>query len=127
VLGRKPFGYYRGEGEIIARMQSLRAAGLGFDRIADRLNEDDIPSCSGKSWHGIVVNRILSRTVRRMDPCQMSAGRVPRGKDSRHSAVLAAREPQTNSASRSNDAVGTPSQSRSSRVFAGTICLPVRD
>jgi len=67
VPGRKPFGHYRDEVEIIARMKSLRAAGWGFDSIADRLNADDVPSRSGKTWHGIVVNRILARAVREID------------------------------------------------------------
>lgn len=59
--GRKPFGYYSGEAEIIAKMEALRAAGLGFDSIADRLNAADVPSRSGKLWSGIVINRILTR------------------------------------------------------------------
>jgi hypothetical protein len=74
VPGRKPFGHYCDEVEIVARMKSLRAAGWGFDRIADRLNADDVPSRSGKSWHGLVVNRILARPVRQIDQ--------PRGRDS---------------------------------------------
>jgi hypothetical protein len=68
--GRKQFGHYPGELGIIARLQSLRAAGLGFDRIATRLNEEEIPSRSGKSWHGVVINRILSRTASRIGPRQ---------------------------------------------------------
>jgi len=61
LAGRKPFGYYHGEGEIIVRMKALRATGLGFDRIAARLNDDDVPSRDHKFWNGIVVNRILAR------------------------------------------------------------------
>ncbi len=41
-------------------MKSLREKGLGFDRIAAELNRQGIPTRSGKLWHGIVVNRILS-------------------------------------------------------------------
>jgi len=67
VPGRKPFGYYRGEAEVIVRMEALRAKGLGFDRIAARLNADDVPSRCRKSWNGIVVNRILARTAQHTD------------------------------------------------------------
>jgi hypothetical protein len=67
VPGKKQFGHYRGEAEIIAKMQALRAEGLGFDRIADRLNAEEVPSRSGKSWNGLVVNRILTRMGQRID------------------------------------------------------------
>jgi hypothetical protein len=33
---------------------------LGFDRIAAQLNTEGIPSRTGRSWHGFVVNRILT-------------------------------------------------------------------
>ncbi len=66
--GRKPFGYYRGEGEIIAKMEALRTAGLGFDSIANSLNAADVPSRSGRSWSGLVVNRILTRGARQIEP-----------------------------------------------------------
>ena len=66
--GRKQFGYYRGEPEIIAKMEALRLSGLGFDSIAARLNAEDVPSRSGKEWSGLVVNRILSRTAPRIHP-----------------------------------------------------------
>jgi DNA invertase Pin-like site-specific DNA recombinase len=58
--GRKPFGYFEGEADAVARMRALRAEGLGFDRIATRLNADRIPTRTGKLWHGLVVNRILT-------------------------------------------------------------------
>ena len=58
--GRKPFGYYEGETTALERLKSLRAEGLGFDRIAARMNEEHIPSRTGKPWHGLVVNRILT-------------------------------------------------------------------
>jgi hypothetical protein len=34
---------------------------FGFDRIATRLNEEGIPTRTGRPWHGVVVNRILTR------------------------------------------------------------------
>lgn len=58
--GRKPFGYYTGEANALERIRALRNEGLGFDRIAARLNADGVPTRTGKPWHGIVVKRILS-------------------------------------------------------------------
>jgi DNA invertase Pin-like site-specific DNA recombinase len=58
--GRKPFGYFEGEAAALDRMQALRAEGLGFDRIAARMNAERIATRTGKPWHGIVVNRILT-------------------------------------------------------------------
>lgn len=59
--GRKPYGYYEGESEVIGRMKNLRAEGLGFARIAAKLNEEQVSTRSGKPWHHFVVNQILSR------------------------------------------------------------------
>ena len=59
--GRKPFGYFEDEIETLARIKVLRAQGMGFDRIAARLNEEKISTRTGKPWHGLVVNRILTR------------------------------------------------------------------
>jgi len=58
--GRKPFGFYDGEDAVLERMKALRDEGLGFDRIAVKLNEEGIKPRRGR-WHGVVVNRILSR------------------------------------------------------------------
>lgn len=58
--GRKPFGYFAGEAAALARIKALRGEGLGFDRIAARLNEEKISTRTGKPWHGVVVNRILT-------------------------------------------------------------------
>ncbi len=58
--GRKPFGYFEGESAALARITALRGEGLGFDRIAARLNDEAIPTRTGKPWHGIVVNRIFT-------------------------------------------------------------------
>jgi len=59
--GRKPFGHRVGENAVIARMKALRAEGKGYDRIADSLNAEGVPTRTGRRWHGIVVNRILSK------------------------------------------------------------------
>src|SRR5215471_7259606 len=58
--GRKPFGYYDGEDAVLVRLKALRAEGLGFDRIAARLNAEGVPTRTGRPWHGVVVNRILT-------------------------------------------------------------------
>ncbi len=58
--GRKPYGHYEGEAEILQRMKALRAAGMGFDRIAAQLNADGVPTRTGGRWHGLVINRILT-------------------------------------------------------------------
>jgi DNA invertase Pin-like site-specific DNA recombinase len=59
--GRKPFGFYEGEEGTLNRMRELRADGLGFDRLAAQLNTEGIKTRTGGSWHGLVVNRILTR------------------------------------------------------------------
>lgn len=58
--GRKKYGFYPGERQVIGRMLALRAHGLGFDRIAETLSAEMAPTRSGKAWHGRVVNRILT-------------------------------------------------------------------
>src|SRR5215813_10246480 len=46
--GRKPFGFFEGEAEVLRRMKALRADGLGFDRVAAKLNEEGVPTRTGK-------------------------------------------------------------------------------
>jgi hypothetical protein len=59
--GRKPYGYYDGESAALERLKALRTEGLGFDRIAARvMNEEHISTRTGRPWHGVVVNRILT-------------------------------------------------------------------
>jgi len=58
--GRKPFGFYEGEAVPLERMKAMRAENIGFDRIAAKLNEEGLPTRTGKPWHGVVVNRILT-------------------------------------------------------------------
>lgn len=59
--GRKLYGDRPGEETVLERMRTLRAEGLGFDRLAAKLNEEGLPTRTGKPWHGVVINRILSR------------------------------------------------------------------
>jgi DNA invertase Pin-like site-specific DNA recombinase len=58
--GRKPYGFYDGEAAALERVRTLRAEGLGFDRIAAQLNAENVPTRTGRPWHGVVVNRILT-------------------------------------------------------------------
>ena len=58
--GRKPFGFFEGEPAVVERIKELRAEGLGFDRIAVKLNQECVPSRTGRPWHGVVINRIVT-------------------------------------------------------------------
>jgi DNA invertase Pin-like site-specific DNA recombinase len=60
--GRKPYGFYEGEKEALERLMALRSEGLGFDRIAARLNQEGTPTRTGRPWHGVVINRIIAAT-----------------------------------------------------------------
>jgi site-specific DNA recombinase len=64
--GRKPFGTRPGESAIVERMRALSRKppggdGLGPYEIAVRLNQEGLPSRTGKPWSGPVVHRILAR------------------------------------------------------------------
>jgi site-specific DNA recombinase len=59
--GRKPYGHFEGEGAVIERMKALRAEGLGFDRIAAAMNAEGIATRTRGRWHGVMINRILSK------------------------------------------------------------------
>src|ERR1035441_2662416 len=51
--GRKPYGARDGEAAVIERMGQLRSSGMAFQRIAEVLNADGIPTrTDGKRWHG---------------------------------------------------------------------------
>ncbi len=49
--------------ERLKRIQELRSEGMGFDRIAEKLNTEGYKARTGGRWHGLVVDRILSRTA----------------------------------------------------------------
>ena len=64
--GRKAFGEKSGEGEVVALMRSLRRKRTGkkrmsFARIAETLNEKNVPTRTGAQWHTTTVKNILSR------------------------------------------------------------------
>jgi DNA invertase Pin-like site-specific DNA recombinase len=58
--GRKPFGRDETERAAVERMKALRAEGLAFDRIAERLSADGVPTRTGRRWYGVVISRILT-------------------------------------------------------------------
>jgi len=61
--GRKPFGRDEAEKAAIERMKVLRLDGLPFERIAERLNADGVPTRTGRRWHGVVIQRILANVL----------------------------------------------------------------
>lgn len=80
--GRKPFGRDAVECAVIERMRELRAAGLGFDRIADALNAEGLKPRKGVRWWGKSVNNTLRRlsgprTNHKIQPATVSAA-LPR-------------------------------------------------
>jgi len=61
--GRKPYGYYEGEARTLEKLRALRAEGLGFDRIAAQMNEERIPTRTGRPWPGGKSNTDLETLV----------------------------------------------------------------
>lgn len=66
--GRKPFGHYQGEPEIVGLIHALRrkprgSAPMAFSRIAYELNSRGIPTRTGKPWVGETVRGIFGRKV----------------------------------------------------------------
>ena len=59
--GRKPFGKTQTERRAIERMGELRTQGMGYDRIARKLNDEGVPTRGRGRWHGWAVNQILGR------------------------------------------------------------------
>ena len=64
--GRKPYGYYPGEAEIVKRVKALRRKPhgerrKGYRAIAKQLNKEGIPTRSGVSWSDSQVKSILAR------------------------------------------------------------------
>lgn len=59
--GAKPYGTLPSERDVVERMKALRASGMSFDRIAERLNAGGVKPRRGVKWYGITINKILSR------------------------------------------------------------------
>ena len=56
--GRKRFGHYPSEKATLERMATLRATGLGLDRL---LTAEGFRTRKGTAWSGKTVHRILTR------------------------------------------------------------------
>jgi site-specific DNA recombinase len=63
--GRKAYGEKAGEQEIIETMRALRrkrdGKRMSFARIAETLNEQNVPTRTGARWHTTTVKNILTR------------------------------------------------------------------
>jgi len=59
--GRKPYGHYPGEKRVVERMRALRAEGIAYDKLAERLTAEGFRTRKGTAWHGFSVQRILAR------------------------------------------------------------------
>jgi DNA invertase Pin-like site-specific DNA recombinase len=60
--GRKPYGHYPGEQKVVERMKALRASGMAYDKLAERLTVEGFTTRKGTAWHGFSVQRILGRS-----------------------------------------------------------------
>ena len=65
--GRKPYGYYPGESEILARIKELHRKPqseprLSPGRIATILNRECVPNRKGTQWYSETVRRIIARS-----------------------------------------------------------------
>ena len=63
--GRKPYGFFPGEAHLVQRMKALRAEGLAYDRIAEKLNEEGVKPRRGEKWWGRTVNNILAASSKK--------------------------------------------------------------
>ena len=63
--GAKPYGARPGEAEILATIQTLRAAGESLPAIAAALNAQGRRPRRGSQWHPFAVSRIANRAPRK--------------------------------------------------------------
>lgn len=64
--GKKPYGFYPGESEILNRIKELHRKPQGSPRlgpyeIASALNNENLPNRKGTKWHGATVRGIIER------------------------------------------------------------------
>ena len=52
-----------GEKRVVERMRALRAEGIAYDKLAERLTSEGFKTRKGTAWHGFSVQRILARSV----------------------------------------------------------------
>lgn len=63
--GRKPFGYYPGESEIVAQIKRLARKPRGGEpmkpqEIANQLNREKVPTRTGAPWSAKMIKNILN-------------------------------------------------------------------
>jgi len=51
------------EQTVITKMKRWRRDGLGYKRIADRLNDQGVKAKQGGTWHAMTVKQILDRAA----------------------------------------------------------------
>ena len=54
--GRKPYGHYPGEKRVVERMRALRAEGLAYDKLAERLTSEGSERAKGPRGTGSVCS-----------------------------------------------------------------------
>jgi DNA invertase Pin-like site-specific DNA recombinase len=59
--GAKAFGEGRTEKRVVERIVELRAGGLAVDKIAAKLNAEDLKPKYGAKWYGSSVSNVLKR------------------------------------------------------------------
>ena len=52
------------EAETLAKIQAMRAEGMGYKAIAEKLNAEGIPAKRSGKWHAATVSRILDPAAR---------------------------------------------------------------
>ena len=61
--GQKPFSSSESGAEALKRILALRAEGLGFDKIAQHLNAENVPTKRRNTkWHGSTVQSMTRKT-----------------------------------------------------------------
>ena len=61
--GRKPYGFYPGEAQVLAAMRRLSESGTKPAIIARLLNDKGMRPRGGSEWHPYAVSRILRRVA----------------------------------------------------------------
>ena len=56
---------HKGEQKVIKKMLTLRNKGLSYISIAEKLNEENIPSKLGKNWNKSTIADIIKRELKR--------------------------------------------------------------
>lgn len=75
------------EAEVVTRIHGMRTRGMSFRAIADRLNEDGIPTKRGARWQPYTVARIVSPDARQADR-ERSSDRYARIKQEKEARKL---------------------------------------